>query len=127
KREESQLSLAATTVSNSRIIDAASGGGAPVKPNKKMILGFACMMGLGIPFGIIYLRNTISDKIVQKHDVTKITSIPIVAEITHKDNNELLAISEKRRSPIAEQFRLLRTNLRFLNNGLDDKVILISS
>src|SRR5690606_18261498 len=40
KREEAELSLAATTVSNSRIIDAASAGGGPSHPNRKLVLGF---------------------------------------------------------------------------------------
>src|SRR5690606_25394632 len=56
-----------------------------------------------------------------------ITSIPIIAEISHNDKKEILAISEKKRTPIAEQFRLLRTNLKFQNNGLNDKVILVTS
>lgn len=127
KREESQLSLAATTVSNSRIIDAASGGGGPVKPNRKLILGMAFMMGMGLPFGFIYLKNTLSGKIIQKQEIKKITSIPIIAEISHHNKKEALAISEKKRTPIAEQFRLLRTNLKFQNTGLDDKVILVTS
>ena len=127
KREESQLSLAATTVSNSRIIDAASTNGAPVKPKKLVIVAFAMMMGVGLPFGFIYLKNTFSNKIIQKQEVRKLTSIPIIAEISHNDKKEILAISEKRRTPIAEQFRLLRTNLRFKNSGLDDKVVLVTS
>lgn len=127
KREESQLSLAATTVSNARIIDAASGGGGPVKPNRKIILGFAFVMGLGIPFAFVYLKNTLSGKITQKQEIKRITSIPIIAEISHNDKKEILAISEKKRTPIAEQFRLLRSNLKFQNNGLNDKVILVTS
>src|SRR5690606_17857901 len=121
------LSLAATTVSNSRIIDAASGGGSPSKPNRKLILGFCMLMGMGLPFAFIYLINTLSGKILQKHEIKNITTIPIVSEISHNDKKEILAISEKRRTPIAEQFRLLRTNLKFINNGLSDNVILVTS
>lgn len=127
KREESQLSLAATTVSNSRIIDAASGGGGPVKPKKNLIMGLAFMIGMGLPLGFVYLKNTLSGKITQKKDITKITSIPIIAEISHNKKKELLAISEKKKTPIAEQFRLLRTNLNFNNKDLEDKVVLITS
>lgn len=127
KKEESQLSLAATTVSNSRVIDAASAGPGPVSPKRTVILAFALMMGMGLPFGFIYLKNTFSRKILQKQEVKKLTDIPIIAEISHNDGKEILAISEKRRTPIAEQFRLLRTNLRFRNSGLDDKVVLVTS
>lgn len=34
KKEEANLSLATTTVSNARVIDKASSSGSPVKPNK---------------------------------------------------------------------------------------------
>ena len=53
KREESELSLAATTVSNSRIVDAPSASGSPVSPKRNLVLGFALMLGLGIPIGFI--------------------------------------------------------------------------
>src|SRR5690606_7261301 len=84
-------------------------------------------MGMGLPFAFIYLKNTLSGKIVQKQEIKKITSVPIIAEISHNDKKEVLAISEKKRTPIAEQFRLLRTNLKFQNNGLNDKVVLVTS
>lgn len=127
KREESQLSLAATTVSNSRVIDAAASSGAPVSPNKKVIIAFSMLLGFGAPFGFIYLKNALTTKILQKQDVKKLTSIPIIAEISHNEGKDILAISEKRRTPIAEQFRLLRTNLRFKNGGKEDRVVLVTS
>lgn len=126
KREESALSLAATTLSNSRVIDSASASG-PVSPNRNMILAFAILMGFAFPIGIIYTKDLVGGKIIDKREVKKITRIPIIGEISHNNSKEPLVISKKRRTPIAEQFRLLRTNLKFLNNNLDDKVILVTS
>jgi len=128
KKEEANLSLATTTVSNARVIDKAGSSGAPVKPNKMVILGMAIIVGFICPFGFIYIKNTLNSKIVHKSQVQDITQIPILSEISNYPNvGELLAISENRRTPIAEQFRLLRTNLKFVSEGKDDRVLMITS
>src|SRR5690606_35606379 len=127
KREESALSLAATTVSNSRVIDPATSSSGPVKPNKKLVYIFAFMMGIGMPFGFIFLKNILNTKVTEKGDIEKQTAVPILGEISHHNNNEIIAISDKVRSPVAEQFRLLRTNLQFSSMNQDNKVILVTS
>ena len=87
-----------------------------------LIVGFIC------PFGFIYIKNTLNSKIIHKSQVQDITDIPILSEISNYPNSgELLAISERRRTPIAEQFRLLRTNLKFVAEGKDDRVLMVTS
>jgi len=127
KREESALSLAATTVSNSRVIDPATSSNGPVKPNKKLIYAFAFMMGLGLPFGFIFLKDMLNTKVMEKSDIEKQTRVPILGEISHHNTDDILAISEKIKTPVAEQFRLLRTNLQFASIDKENKVILITS
>ena len=128
KKEEANLSLATTTVSNARVIDKAASSGSPVKPNKMVIMGMAVIVGFICPFGFIYIKNTLNSKIIHKSQVQDITQIPILSEISNYPNvGELLAISENRRTPIAEQFRLLRTNLKFVSEGKDDRVLMVTS
>jgi len=128
KKEEANLSLATTTVSNARVIDKAASSGSPVKPNKMVIMGMAVIVGFICPFGFIYIKNTLNSKIIHKSQVQDITQIPILSEISNYPNEgELLAISENRRTPIAEQFRLLRTNLKFVSEGKDDRVLMVTS
>lgn len=128
KKEESNLSLATTTVSNARVIDKASSSGSPVKPNKMVIIGMALIVGFICPLGFVYLKNALNSKITHKSQVQDITDVPILSEISNYPNGgELLAISERRRTPIAEQFRLLRTNLKFVENGKNDRVLMVTS
>lgn len=127
KREESALSLAATTVSNSRVIDPATSSNGPVKPNKKLIYAFAFMLGLGMPFGFIFLKDMLNTKVMDKSDIEDHTLVPILGEISHHNTDEILAISEKVKTPVAEQFRLLRTNLQFATAHQANKVILVTS
>lgn len=127
KREEAALSLAATTVSNSRIIDPAMAGNKPVKPNKMVILGFAFVMGLGLPLALVFVKYQLNDKIQVKKDVASKTNVPILGEISRHGGKLPFIISDNVRSPIAEQFRLIRTNIQFTLQPLDHKVILVTS
>src|SRR5690554_474157 len=126
KREESALSLAAT-VSNSRVIDAATAGGSPVKPKRQLIYLVALGLGFGIPFGFIYIKDLLNDKIQRPRDIELATKTPVLGEISHKKTDELLVVSQDNKSPVAELFRLIRANLQFANAGKANKVILVTS
>lgn len=126
KREESALSLAAT-VSNSRIIDPATPGDYPISPNKMNIYLVAFLLGMGLPFAGIYLKNLLNDKVQTKVDVERATATPILGEITHNNSGETLVVTEKSRTPIAELFRLIRSNMQFTTLGRDNRVVLVTS
>ncbi len=127
KREEASMSLAATTVSNSRIIDPAMAGSKPTKPNKMLILGFAFFLGFGGPLGLVFIYYQLNTQIKIKKDVTSKTNISILGEVSHHDEKVPIAISKGVRTPVAEQFRLIRTNLQFALPNKDKKVILVTS
>ncbi|MFO7823132.1 MAG: GNVR domain-containing protein [Cyclobacterium sp.] len=127
KREEAAMSLAATTVSNSRIIDPAMAGSKPSKPHKMLILGFAFFLGFGGPLGLVFAYYQLNTKIKVKRDVTSKTSISILGEVSHHDKKIPIAISKGVRTPVAEQFRLIRTNLQFALPNKDRKVVLVTS
>jgi capsular exopolysaccharide synthesis family protein len=59
-------------------------------------------------------------------DIEKGTSAPIIAEIMF-DKNGGIAITEGRRTPVAEQFRALRTTLSYIGINGDNKTILVTS
>ncbi len=127
KREEAAMSLAATTVSNSRIIDPAMAGSNPTKPNKILILGFAFFLGFGGPLGLVFIYYQLNTKIKVRKDVTSKTNISILGEVSHHDDKAPIAISKGVRTPVAEQFRLIRTNLQFALPNKDKKVVLVTS
>ncbi|MDX5438048.1 MAG: capsular biosynthesis protein, partial [Pontibacter sp.] len=126
KREESALSLAAT-VSNSRVIDAAMAGDLPVKPKKQLIYLLAFLVGLGLPFAGIYLKDLLNDKVQEARDVEKATATPVLGEIAHNSSGETLVVTEDSRGPVSELFRLIRANLQFATVGKENRVILITS
>ncbi|MFP2994610.1 polysaccharide biosynthesis tyrosine autokinase [Spongiivirga sp. MCCC 1A20706] len=121
KREEAAISLAVTKP-NSKVIDPAVGQFASlVSPNRKMIFAGAFLMGLVIPFGVIYIKGLLDSKIHSKDDIEGKLSAPLVGDIPRMRRRDKVLISKKDRSGFAESFRILRTNLDFLLAGTKEK------
>lgn len=113
KREEAAISLA-ITAPKARIIDAAYPSETPVSPKKMIILGAALLVGLLIPFGYIYLRELLNNKIRSKHDLETISDVSVLGEIPSLENGQSELVEVNDLSPMAEAFRILITNMRFI-------------
>lgn len=127
KREENNITLAATA-NNAKIIDDALADSSPVSPKNKIIYMIALVMGVCTPVAIIYLMNLFSFRIEGRADVEKLTTVPIIGDIPLAETDSNIAVQENDNGIMAETFRSLRTNLLFmLNNSVEQKVILITS
>ncbi len=114
KREETSISLA-VTAPKAKIVDAAYSSGAPVSPKRNIVLLAALLIGLLIPFLIIYLNQLLYDKVRNRKDVEReVGSIPIVGEVPKLASKETDLIQPNDRTILAESFRILRTNLQYL-------------
>jgi tyrosine-protein kinase Etk/Wzc len=128
KREETAISLAATEP-NARVIDVAKAGRNPVNPKKKVIYLAAMLLGLLIPFGIIYVDDLLDTKIKSKLDLEGKTQIPFVGDIPTSNDIEELIKAESRTSS-AEAIRIVRTNLEFMLNKVPEgiaKILFLTS
>lgn len=128
KKEETDISLA-VTVPNAKIIDVAYSSNIPVSPKKKIILLAALLLGLIIPFGIIYIVDLLDTKVHSKQDVESELSVPFLGDVPKSDSKEKVIIGNDVRSSSAEAFRLIRTNLDFMlaNNRKESKSIFVTS
>ncbi len=126
KREETTMNLA-SGVADSRIVDKPRCSKYPIKPIKKVIFIVFVLLGIIIPVLVIYFKELLNFKIVKRFDIEKMTKTPIIADVSHFDGVESLIVIDKPRSRIAEQIRILRTNLRFVLTGEDSKTILFTS
>lgn len=124
KREEAAISVAAT-VSSSNPLEEASSSGLPVKPNKKSTYLIALFAGILLPVGIIALLDILNDKILGREEVTKQTQTPIIGEIGHAEDT--LVVKAGSRTVVAEQFRIMRTNVQYLISKINNPVILVTS
>jgi tyrosine-protein kinase Etk/Wzc len=126
KREEAAISKS-STIANARIIDAAKSESRPFKPKKMLILAAAALFGMMLPFGMVYLKELLNTRISTRADIEKGTNATILGEIGHNEIGGAIVVTKTSRSPIAEQFRMLRTNLQYLLTGAEDKVIMLTS
>lgn len=127
KREENAITLA-STANNGRIIKAALPSKNPISPRKMVVMLAALVLGVGIPVGIIYLRDLLKYKIENAGDVEKITDVPVLGELPlgKKPEKGAIVVQENQNGIMEEAFRGLRTNMLFML-GSHQKVILFTS
>jgi tyrosine-protein kinase Etk/Wzc len=129
KREESAITRA-SAVGTSTPIDPAVSRNTPVSPNTTNIYRIAFVIGLIVPLAFIYIRDLLNDKLVTRTDLTKATNAPIMGEVAHHVSmTRKFVVGMQDRSILAEQFRILRTNLQFLLAHAPSKnpVVLVTS
>lgn len=126
KKEETSIKIAAS-ISNSDIIDKAYPSTRPIKPNRRGIQIMAILAGLGIPALFIFAAEVLNDKVSTRYDIEKLTSAPILGEIGHSYSNEVLVVNKTTRSMVAEQFRIIRSNLQYVLKKKEKATILVTS
>lgn len=128
KREETAISLA-VTASKARIVDYAYASPNPVAPKKIMILLGAIILGLTIPFLVIYVKELLNNKVKSRGDLEKLShGKSVIGEIPGliRGQDELVKLNDL--SPLAEAFRILITNMNFMiPKKLDAKIIFVTS
>lgn len=127
KREESAISLN-ISAPKAREVDVAYASEKPIAPKKIIYYIGALMLGLLVPFLIIYLRRLLNDKIITKQDLERLVKDNILVELPSipKNGSELVGINDL--SSMAEAFRILITNLKFkLPNRENGRVVLVTS
>lgn len=127
QREENILSLGLTT-DTGRIVEETLADKKPVAPKKKIVALAALFLGLCIPAGVIFLRDSMGSKVEKGADIKGLTSVPFLTELPHNQQNQKghLAVRENQNGPMEEAFRNLRTQLLFQLDTAD-KVILFTS
>jgi capsular exopolysaccharide synthesis family protein len=126
KREESEIAYA-SAVSNSRVVDYAQAGSEPVSPKRMLIYLISIVIFIGFAGAFIFIKEYMSGKVLYRHEIEKLTSIPIIGEVAFDKSKKPIIIEKGTRSFVAEEFRKLRISLSFLGINSSHKKILISS
>lgn len=128
KRAEAGIALA-SNVSDHKIVDPAlketTSQTAP-RPTANIII--AALLGLLLPAMGIIITDSLNTRINSRFVVEDHTSVPILAHIEHYRANKKLPVLEYPKSPLAESFRALRTNIDFiLGKNIQNPVITVTS
>jgi capsular exopolysaccharide synthesis family protein len=130
KREETALAYA-STVTDSRLVDAPKTAFKAVAPKRSIIWGGAGAAGLVIPLLLVNLLFLLNNTVQRRDDIERATKASILGEVglmrTVKGKETETIIRMTSRSAVAEQFRALRTNLQYLGDGSCRVILLTSS
>ena len=113
RKTEAAISKASAT-SDYDIIDVPSYSKMPIRPDTNMNLLIAAVIGLFLPIGFFLFRDLTNSRIMDKDDLLAHTQIPMLGNIAHSDFTSRLVMKEYPRSVVAESFRAVRANLKFL-------------
>src|SRR5690606_16721468 len=108
-----------------KIVDPAYGSFKPVAPRSLIILVVSLVMGFLIPFGILYVKFLLDNKVHSRKDIEDKFNAPILGELPTTEDP---IVRDNDRSALAEAFRILRTNIAFmLGKKKDSAVIFVTS
>ena len=126
KKEQNFLNMSGV-VPKAKLIDKAGGGGSPIYPKSLMILILAFVAGLVIPIIVITIRDLVRFQIDNKEELEAMSVVPVLGEIPRSTQTGNIIIKDNSTNRFTEMFRLLRTNLLFVLNTPEKKVINIVS
>lgn len=121
RREENELSQSFTAY-NTKIVNRPGASDVPASPRSSMVLGLAFLIGLAIPFGVTYFKESNNTKLRGRNDVKNL-AIPFLGEIPQDpeskgkkihDNDRTIYVKPGTRDIVNESFRVLRTNVEFM-------------
>lgn len=127
KRAEAKITKASNLPDDLIIGPAQQIGVNPIQPNKLKNYLIAVLLGLGLPFVFLFIKKMINSKVETIEDIERITNVPILGKILHNYKKTNNVVFEFPKSPIAESYRVLRTNLDFSMKGSQSRVIMVSS
>jgi hypothetical protein len=111
------------------IVDAASLPDAPVSPQPIRNLGLAAVLGLLLGLGAAVLRELLDTTVKTHDDIEEIARTAVMGNIAFDPEapKSPLITSLGTHAPRVEAFRVLRTNLQFVNVDSDSKVFVVTS
>jgi len=126
KREEAGL-INSAKLMESRVVDEAHFGMAQA-PNSNITYALSFILGIIIPAGILFVKESLNNKINNFHEIENAVLVPILGELSYQKEVPKEFIIGGSRNMIAEQFRTLRTKLYHINGKAGNgKVIMVTS
>lgn len=111
------------------VIDSASQPETPVSPQPIRNIGLGIVLGLLLGLGLAVMRELLDTSIKSATDISELTDTPVLGGIQFDPDapKKPLLSDLDPHNPRAEAFRILRTNLQFVDVDQDKKVIVFSS
>src|SRR5690625_2056215 len=111
------------------VVDGAGVPESPDSPQPLRNIGLAAILGLLVGIGVAVLRDVLDNTFKTPGDLEAVTEAPLLGAITYDKEaaKKPLITSLGTHSPRTEAFRVLRTNLQFVDVDRNSKVIVVTS
>ncbi len=119
KRAETAI-LRSSTVSKTRVLDAALLPDLPIKPKRLLIILVGMILGFIVGIALAFLRAFLDDTLKTAEDIDKMSNIPLYGAVPQRKDKTT-------RSQFEEAMRVLRTNLQFVGGAKKSKVVALTS
>lgn len=119
----------AQTVSSVVQVETAKPALKPIRPKALQNTLLAAVVGFLLAAGVIVARDALDDTIKTPEDILRKFKLPILGVINHQQNGEVEApiTLKEPRSPTAEAYRTLRTNISYASVDQPLRTLLITS
>jgi len=126
RRAEAQILRASNTPDNEILDIARLETTRRIAPRTSTNYLIALIIGLMVPALFLFLKNYFNVSITDRKDVEKLTRYPIVGQVAQTSATTPLVVINSPKSPIAESFRSIRTNIEYLTQGKAKSTILVT-
>jgi polysaccharide biosynthesis transport protein len=112
-------------IENVSVVDQAVTPLTPVSPRVPLNLAVAIVVGVMAAVGLAFLVEYLDQTIKEPLEAQKLLEIPIIGVVPSVEGGSLFTLSNPR-SPAAEAFRTMRTNIQYSSVDRPVKVILVT-
>ena len=126
RRAEAQILKASNTPDNEILDEARLERTYIIQPRIMLNYLFAGIIGLLIPALFLFLKNFFKVTISDRKDVEKLTNFPVIGMVAQSNTKDPLLVVNNPKSPIAESFRSIRTNIEFITQSKLPCTVLIT-
>lgn len=126
QREETSI-LLANAKKKGEVIDQAYAINDPLGLGTMGMMAVGCFAGLILGFVFLKVKQLLKNKFETREELERLTDVPMLGEMCNDHSGNALVVGPGKNSSAVELFGLLRTNLQFILNGKDDRVVLVTS
>jgi non-specific protein-tyrosine kinase len=117
----------ASSISNVVQVETAFPSDIPIRPRTVRNTALGMVVGLLLGVGVVFLIDVLDDTL-SPEDVNRQLGLPVLGVISrHQIENGAPVVKNQPRSPVAEAFRSLRTNIQFASVDKPLRTLLVTS
>jgi polysaccharide biosynthesis transport protein len=125
-------SNASVAQGGAQVVQRAGQPRSPVSPNKSRDAVLALLVGLGLGIGLAFLRERLDDRIKTRQEIERRLGAPVIAAVPRigtwrRSDAPQLVMRSNPKSPVAEAYRTLATNVLYAASRQQLKVLMVTS